>query len=124
MLIILEERRESLAVARYPNAYVACSNIRFGDSDTYDLSVNCHYRFRFLVHDVQKHYVEGGRVIQNNVKTLSGKPFDSISDDFCTNGASGDAEYATTIGGDRAFTASFKRGAVLVMSICTDGSMG
>jgi cellulose 1,4-beta-cellobiosidase len=73
--------------------------------------------------EVRRLYVQGGKVIANNVKTQNGVPFDSIGDDFCAKGSSGDASYVTTYGGDRAFTASFRRGAVLAMSIWTDGSM-
>jgi cellulose 1,4-beta-cellobiosidase len=73
--------------------------------------------------EVRRLYVVGGKTIQNNQKIQSGTPYDSIGDDFCDKGASGDAAYVGK-GGDRAFTASFRRGAVLAMSIWTDGSMG
>jgi cellulose 1,4-beta-cellobiosidase len=73
--------------------------------------------------EVRRLYISGGKTVQNNVKTQNGKPFDSIGDDFCANGSSGDANYVAR-GGDRGFTTSFRRGAVLAMSIWTDGSMG
>jgi cellulose 1,4-beta-cellobiosidase len=73
--------------------------------------------------EVRRLYVSGGKVVKNNVKIQSGTPYDSVGDDFCDKGSSGDGDYVKR-GGDKAFTASFKRGAVLAMSIWTDGSMG
>jgi cellulose 1,4-beta-cellobiosidase len=73
--------------------------------------------------EVRRLYVVGGKVVPNNVKIQSGTPFDSIGNDFCQNGSSGDSAYATTFSGDAGFSSSFKRGAVLAMSIWTDGAM-
>jgi cellulose 1,4-beta-cellobiosidase len=66
--------------------------------------------------EVRRLYVQGGKVIPNNKRTDNGKTYDSICDGYCTG------EYKTR-GGDAAWTKSFKRGAVLAMSIWTDGSM-
>jgi hypothetical protein len=73
--------------------------------------------------EVRRLYVVGGKVIPNNAKIQSDVPFDSIGDAFCDKGSSWDANYVKK-GGDKAFTTSFRRGAVLAMSIWTDGSMG
>jgi hypothetical protein len=66
--------------------------------------------------EVRRLYVQGGKVIPNNKRTDNGKSFDSINDAYCGG------QYKTR-GGDAAWTKSLKRGAVLAMSIWTDGSM-
>jgi cellulose 1,4-beta-cellobiosidase len=66
--------------------------------------------------EVRRLYVQGGKVIPNNKKTDNGKSYDSICDGYCSG------EYKSR-GGDAAWTKSFKRGAVLAMSLWTDGSM-
>jgi hypothetical protein len=66
--------------------------------------------------EVRRLYVQGGKVIHNNNKTDNGKVYDSINDAYCGG------EYKSK-GGDAAWSKSFQRGAVLAMSIWTDGSM-
>jgi cellulose 1,4-beta-cellobiosidase len=66
--------------------------------------------------EVRRLYVQGGKVIHNNNRTDNGKVYDSINDAYCGG------DYKSR-GGDAAWTKSFQRGAVLAMSIWTDGSM-
>lgn len=70
-------------------------------------------------------YVQGGKVIQNNIQTAwdgsKDKEYYSLDADYCTNVAHED-EYDKR-GGNGAFTKSFQRGQVLALSIWTDGSM-
>jgi hypothetical protein len=56
-------------------------------------------------------------------KIQNGKSYTTIGDDYCTNGSAGDGAY-NRFGGDKAAMKSSKRGAVLAMSLSTDGSMG
>jgi cellulose 1,4-beta-cellobiosidase len=73
--------------------------------------------------EVRRLYVVNGKVLETVAKIQNGKPYNTIGNDYCTNGSAGDDAYMR-LGGDAAFTKSFKRGAVLAMSLWTDGSMG
>lgn len=71
--------------------------------------------------EIRRKYVQNGKVIENNVRTLQNDKWDSITDDYCTKAAG--AQAYVTKGGNGAFTKSFTRGAVLALSLWTDGSM-
>jgi cellulose 1,4-beta-cellobiosidase len=73
--------------------------------------------------EVKRLYIQGGKVTQTVAKIHNGKQYRTIGDDFCTNGSAGGDAYAR-FGGDAAFTASFKRGVVLALSLGIDRSMG
>jgi cellulose 1,4-beta-cellobiosidase len=79
--------------------------------------------------EVRRLYVQGGKVIKNYQyyadMWVDGKQtkvlYDSVSDAYC-DGPSPDHAHKNN-GGFAAWTKSFKRGAVLVMSLWTDGQM-
>nr|BAF57463.1 putative glycosyl hydrolase family7 [uncultured symbiotic protist of Cryptocercus punctulatus] len=114
----------------------AWNHYRIGDHDYYGKGKKVNTNSKFTVvtqfisdngqdsgnlREVRRLYVQGGKVIANNIKTYVDYKFDSINDQYCDL-TSGDQAYKQR-GGDGAFTKSFQRGQVLAMSIWTDGSM-
>lgn len=112
------------------------NHYRTGDKDYYGKgkTVNTNSKFTVVTQfvtdngqdsgklkEVRRLYVQGGKVIQNNVKKYVDYNFDSINEQYC-NLTSGDQDYGRR-GGDAAWSSSFSRGQVLAMSIWTDGSM-
>jgi cellulose 1,4-beta-cellobiosidase len=72
--------------------------------------------------EVRRLWIQGGKLIQTPNKQLSNGTAtvetNILNDGTCTN-----SEGYAANGGDAGFTASFKRSAVMVMSLWTDGSM-
>jgi cellulose 1,4-beta-cellobiosidase len=75
--------------------------------------------------EVRRLWVQGGKVIETPAKSAwngsANVPYSNIGDVYCKSNL-GQQAYAQR-GGDAGFTLAFQRGAVLCMSLWTDGSM-
>ncbi|KAJ5698489.1 hypothetical protein N7462_000494 [Penicillium macrosclerotiorum] len=69
-----------------------------------------------VLSEIRRLYVQGGKVIQNAVVTVSGSEIDSITDDYCSESAS----YFEQMGGLKQMGKAIGRGMVLIFSIWND----